>query len=273
MAQASWIYILAVAGMGLFAIYLMCSRMGDIKLGPNHSEPDYSYGSWFAMLFSAGMGIGLLFFGVAEPIMHFAAPPVGDPQTVESAKEAMRITFFHWGLHAWAIYALLAVILAYFSYRKNLPLLPRSVFYPLLGKRIYGGFGHMVDVFCVIGTLFGVATSLGFGVTQVNAGLSYLFGVPQTAVIQVFLIAGITSLATISVVLGLDGGIKRLSNLNMILAVVLLLTILFLGDTGALMKSYVENTGSYLSDITHKTFNLYAYDKKDSWIGGRPLSR
>ncbi len=270
-AQASWIYILAVAGMGIFSFWLMFSRMGDIKLGPNHSEPDYTYSSWFAMLFSAGMGIGLLFFGVAEPIMHFASPPVGDPQTIASAKEAMNITFFHWGLHAWAIYALMAVILAYFSYRKNLPLLPRSIFYPFLGKKIYGPLGDLADMFCIIGTLFGVATSLGFGVTQVNAGLNYLFEIPQTSSIQVILIAGITTLATISVVLGLDGGIKRLSNLNMILAVLLLLTILVLGNTGELMKSFVENTGAYLSDITHKTFNLYAYDKKDSWIGGWTL--
>ena len=266
--NTSWIYILAVAIILIFSIWLMVSRLGDIKLGPDHSIPEYKNWSWFAMLFSAGMGIGLLFFGVAEPLMHFTSPPVGEGQTIEAAREAMKITFFHWGLHAWAVYAIMAVILAYFSYRKNLPLLPRSAFYPLLGEKIYGPIGHAVDTFCVIGTLFGVATSLGFGVTQVNAGLSYLFGIEQTATIQVMLIAAITGLATISVVLGLDGGIKRLSNLNMILAVALLLFILFLGDTVGIMESYVQNTGAYLSDITSKTFNLYAYEKRIHGLGG-----
>ncbi len=249
----------------------MMSRLGDIKLGPDHSSPDYSNMSWFSMLFSAGMGIGLLFFGVAEPIMHFSAPPVGDPQTIESAREAMKITFFHWGLHAWAVYAILAVILAYFCYRKGLPLLPRSAFYPFVGKRIHGVFGDVIDTFAVIGTMFGVATSLGFGVSQVNAGLSYLFGIPQTSLIQVGLIAIITFFATISVVMGLDGGIKKLSNANVVLAVILLGLVLLLGNTVDLMQAYVQNTGAYLSDIIYKTFNLYAYDKKDSWIGGWTL--
>lgn len=249
----------------------MLSRLGDIKLGPDHSEPDYTNLSWFSMLFSAGMGIGLLFFGVAEPIMHFSSPPVGDGQTIESAREAMKITFFHWGLHAWAIYAIFAVILAYFCYRKDLPLLPRSAFYPFIGKRIYGKIGDLVDTFAVIGTMFGVATSLGFGVTQVNAGLHFLFDVPQSSLVQVVIIAVITGFATISVVLGLDGGIKKLSNINVALAVVLMAAILLLGETTHLMQSYVQNTGAYLSDIMHKTFNLYAYDRKESWIGGWTL--
>ena len=249
----------------------MFSRFGDIKLGPDHSTPQYSNISWFAMLFSAGMGIGLLFFGVAEPIMHFSAPPVGEPQSIEAAQEAMKITFFHWGLHAWAIYSLLAVMLAYFCYRKDLPLLPRSLFYPFIGERIYGPLGHMIDTFSIIGTMFGVATSLGFGVTQVNAGLSYLFDLPQSVTVQVILIAIITSFATISVVLGLDGGIKKLSNLNMIFAACLLLAILFLGNTGQIMQSYVQNLGNYFFDFTRKTFNLYAYDKKDTWLGGWTL--
>lgn len=269
--NTSWIYVLAVGTILFTCLWLMLSRLGDIKLGPDHSEPDYTNISWFSMLFSAGMGIGLLFFGVAEPIMHFSAPPVGDPLTIESAREAMKITFFHWGLHAWAVYAILAIILAYFCYRKNLPLLPRSAFYPLIGDRIHGKIGDSIDTFAVIGTMFGVATSLGFGVTQVNAGLNYLFGVPQTPMIQVGLIAIITFFATISVVLGLDGGIKKLSNINVALAVVLLIAVLLLGDTVDILKAYVQNTGAYFSDIIYKTFNLYAYDKKDSWIGGWTL--
>ncbi len=270
-ANTSWIYVLAVATILIFSIWLMVSRLGDIKLGPDHSTPTYGNLSWFAMLFSAGMGIGLLFFGVAEPLMHFSSPPVGDPQSVESAREAMKITFFHWGLHAWAIYAVVAVMLAYYCYRKNLPLLPRSLFYPLIGDKLKGPIGSLIDTFCVIGTMFGVATSLGFGVTQVNAGLSYLFELPISTTVQVVLIAVITGMATISVVLGLDGGIKKLSNINMVLAVALLLGVLLLGPTVELMKSFVQNTGSYLSDITFKTFNLYAYEKKESWIGGWTL--
>ncbi|WP_417335083.1 BCCT family transporter [Halobacteriovorax marinus] len=269
--NTSWIYILSV-GIILFAsLWLMLSRMGDIKLGPDHSEPEYTNLSWFAMLFSAGMGIGLLFFGVAEPMMHFTSPPIGEPNSIEAAREAMKITFFHWGLHAWAIYSTLAVILAYFCYRKELPLLPRSAFYPIIGDKIHGRIGDMVDVFAIIGTMFGVATSLGYGVTQVNAGLNYLFGIPQSPAIQVALIAGITLLATISVVLGLDGGIKKLSNLNLFLALLLLVAVIVLGDTVFLLKSYIQNTGAYLSDIIYKTFNLYAYEKKETWIGGWTL--
>ncbi|BDD06174.1 BCCT family transporter [Aureibacter tunicatorum] len=270
-ANTSWIYILSVAIMVFFCIWLIASRKGDIKLGPDHSEPEYSDTSWFAMLFSAGMGIGLLFFGVAEPLMHYSAPPAADPLSVEAAKDAMKITFFHWGLHAWAIYATLAVILAYFAYRKDLPLLPRSIFYPILGDKIHGRAGDFIDTFAVIGTMFGVASSLGYGVSQVNAGLNYLFGVPVNLYVQVGLIIGITAMATISVVLGLDGGIKKLSNVNLILAVLLLGLVLILGNSVDLLKAYVQNTGAYLSDFVHKTFNLYAYEKNESWLGGWTL--
>lgn len=270
-AKTGWIYVLTVATIMFFSLFLIFSRMGDIKLGPDHSEPDYSSTSWFAMLFSAGMGIGLMFYGVSEPLMHFSAPPVGVPNSIESAREAIKITFFHWGLHAWAIYATLAVILAYFCYRKDLPLLPRSTFYPLLGDKIYGIIGDLIDMFAIIGTMFGVASSLGLGVTQVNAGLFYLFGIEQSETVQVILIAIITSLATISVVLGLDGGIKKLSNINVILAAVLMIGILLLGNTVDLLQAFVQNTGAYLSDIVYKTFNLYAYEKKESWIGGWTL--
>ena len=270
-AKTSWVYILAVGIILFFSLYLMMSRLGDIKLGPDHDEPEYKNLSWFAMLFSAGMGIGLLFFGTAEPLMHFASPPLGDGLTIESAKEAMKITFFHWGLHAWAVYAVLAVTLAYFCYRKNLPLLPRSAFYPFLGDKIHGRFGDLIDTFAVIGTMFGVATSLGFGVLQVNAGLNYLFDLPQSTTVQVVLIGIITAFATISVVLGLDGGIKKLSNINVALAAVLMMAVLLLGSTVDLLQAYVQNTGSYLSDLMYKTFNLYTYEKKEAWIGGWTL--
>lgn len=271
-ANASWFYILAVALILLSVTYLGLSRYGDIKLGPDHAEPDFSYVSWFAMLFSAGMGIGLMFFGVAEPVMHYLSPPVGTPESVEAAKEALRITFFHWGLHAWAIYAIVALILAFFSYRHGLPLTLRSALYPIIGDRIYGPIGHAVDIFAVIGTVLGVATSLGYGVLQVNAGLNHLFGLPITPTVQVVLIVVITALATISVVSGLDKGIRILSELNLGLAVLLLVLVGALGPTVLLLKSFVENTGGYLTEIVGKTFNLYAYEpKSSSWLGGWTL--
>jgi choline/glycine/proline betaine transport protein len=271
-ANASWFYILAVALILLTVIYLGVSRYGDIKLGPDHAEPDFSYHSWFAMLFSAGMGIGLMFFGVAEPVMHYMAPPSGDPETVDAAREALRITFFHWGLHAWSIYAIVALILAFFSYRHGLPLTLRSALYPIIGNRIYGWMGHAVDIFAVIGTVLGVATSLGYGVLQVNAGLNHLFGLPVSATMQVILIVVITALATLSVVSGLDKGIRILSEINLGLAVLLLILVGTLGPTVLLLKSFVENTGGYLSELVTKTFNLYAYEPKSSkWLGGWTL--
>lgn len=270
--NASWFYILAVALILLSVTFLGLSRYGDIKLGPDHAQPDFRYHSWFAMLFSAGMGIGLMFFGVAEPVMHYLSPPVGTPETIEAAKQAMRLTFFHWGLHAWAIYAIVALILAFFSYRHGLPLTLRSALYPIIGDRIYGPIGHAVDIFAVIGTVFGVATSLGYGVLQVNAGLNHLFGLPINETTQVILIVLITALATLSVVSGLDKGIRILSEINLGLALLLLALVLLLGPTVLLLKSFVENTGGYLSDIVSKTFNLYAYEpKSSSWLGGWTL--
>ncbi|WP_070885916.1 choline BCCT transporter BetT [Pseudomonas sp. D1-3] len=268
--NASWVYILSVALILLFVVYLAMSRFGDIKLGPDHSEPEYNNTTWFSMLFCAGMGIGLMFFGVAEPVMHFIAPPVGDPQTVTAAKEAMKLTFFHWGLHAWAIYAIVALILAYFAFRHNLPLTLRSALYPLIGDRIYGPIGHAVDIFAVIGTVLGVATSLGYGVLQINTGLNHLYGLPTTTTVQIGLLICTMGLATISVVSGLDKGIRRLSELNMLLAVALLLFVLVLGPTVFILQTFVQNTGGYLSEIVSKTFNLYAYEPTD-WIGGWTL--
>ncbi|WP_369742516.1 BCCT family transporter [Pseudidiomarina sp. PP-1MA] len=265
--NASWFYVLAVAVILLSVVYLGFSRFGLIKLGPDHSEPDYSKITWFSMLFSAGMGIGLMFFGVAEPIMHFLSPPVAEAGSVEAAREAMKITFFHWGLHAWAIYAIVALILAFFAYRHGLPLTLRSALYPLIGDRIYGPIGHAVDVFAVIGTVFGVATSLGYGVTQINAGINYLFDIPVSNLVQVLLIIGVTLLAVISVTTGLDKGIRRLSELNMGLAVLLLVFVLVLGPTVFLLQAFVQNTGAYVSEIVSNTFNLFAYQKTD-WIGG-----
>lgn len=265
-ADFGWFYVATVAGFLLFVIYLMISRHGDVKLGPDESEPDYSYLSWFAMLFSAGMGIGLVFFGVAEPIQHYAAPPVGEARTVESARQAMVLTFLHWGLHAWAIYIVVRLALAYFSFRRGLPLALRSPLYPLIGRRIYGPIGHSVDIFAVLGTMFGVATSLGLGVLQINAGLDHLFGIPVSITAQLLLIAGVTAIATLSVFLGLDRGVKRLSELNIILAVLLLGFVLFAGPTIFLLDAYLQNIGAYLDSLIQRTFRLYAYEP-NPWLG------
>ncbi|MDX6752110.1 choline BCCT transporter BetT [Geminicoccaceae bacterium 1502E] len=265
-----WFYVLAVAIFLLFVIGLAISSVGDIKLGPDHSEPEFSNTSWFAMLFSAGMGIGLMFFGVAEPLLHFADPPTGPGLTVEAAREAMKISFFHWGVHAWAIYAVVGLSLAYFGFRHGLPLTIRSSLYPLIGDRIYGPIGHTVDIFAVLGTMFGVATSLGLGVLQVNAGLNFLFEVPVNLTVQIILIAVITLFATISVASGLDAGIRRISELNLLLACALLLFVLLSGPTLFLLRAFVQNTGSYMADLVYRTFNLYAY-KPTSWIGGWTL--
>ena len=270
MANASWFYVMAVALIFLCVTFLGLSRYGDIKLGPDHAQPSYSFASWFAMLFSVGMGIGLMFFGVAEPVMHFQAPPLGEPGTVDAAKEAMKLTFFHWGLHAWAIYAMVALILAFFGYRHHLPLTLRSALYPIIGERIYGFAGHTIDIFAVLGTIFGVATALGYGVLQVNSGLNYLFAVEISTKVQATLIVAIMLLTTVSIAAGLDKGIRRLSEANLLLAMMLLVMVVLLGPTVLLLQMLIQNTGGYLSDIVGKTFNLYAYEPTD-WLGGWTL--
>ncbi|MDO6719913.1 choline BCCT transporter BetT [Psychrosphaera sp. 1_MG-2023] len=265
--NGSWFYVLTVAFIFFFVVFLGLSRYGDIRLGPDHATPDYSLVTWLSMLFAAGMGIGLMFFGVAEPLMHYLSPPTAETGTIEAVREAMKMTFFHWGLHAWAIYAIVALVLAYFSYRHNLPLTLRSALYPLIGERIYKWPGHLVDVFAVVSTVFGVATSLGLGASQVNSGFNYLFGIDVSTTNQIIIMCGITALAVLSVSAGLDKGIRRLSEANMILAVGLLVLIFVLGPTVFLLKAYLQNIGDYLSDIIHNTFNLFAY-KKTNWIGG-----
>lgn len=256
-----WLYMLSVGIFTLFVLFLAVSPFGKFKLGPDQSKPSYTNLSWFAMLFSAGMGIGLMFFGVAEPVMHYVSPPIGDKESIESAKMAMNIVFFHWGLHAWSIYAIVGLVLAYFSFRHGLPLSIRSALYPLIGDKIYGPIGHSVDTIAVLGTVFGVATSLGFGVLQINTGLNYLFDLPVGINTQIILIALITAVATISVVLGLDGGIKRISELNLYLASFLLLFVFIAGPSFFLLDALIQNIGTYVSNIVFMTFNQYTYNK------------
>ena len=265
-----WFYMGVVALFFLFILYMAFSRYGSIRLGPDDSEPDYSYFTWTAMLFSAGIGVGLMFFGVAEPITHFAKPPVGEGGTVEAAEKAMLITYFHWGLQAWGTYILVGLALAYFAFRRGLPLTISSALYPLIGDKIYGGIGNTVNVLAVLGTMFGIATSLGLGVLQVNAGLNYLFGLEVSGFNQVLLIGLITLIATMSVVAGLDSGIKRLSQINALLAVLLLLFLLFAGPTVLLLNSFVQNLGNYLSNMVSLSFHMYAYESTE-WMGGWTL--
>lgn len=263
-----WLYLLSV-GIILVSVLLMClGRFGRIKLGPDDATPDFSFVSWLAMLFAAGMGIGLMFYGVGEPMSHFMAPPTAEPRTIAAMREAMSVTFFHWGIHAWAIYAIVGLSLAYFGYRYNLPLTIRSGLYPLLKDKINGPIGHAVDTFAIVGTIFGIATSMGVGVSQINAGLNYLIGVPIDPMVQVGLIAVVTLLATISVVSGLDKGVRILSETNLVLAILLMLFVLFFGPTAQLMRDFVQNLGLYFDSFVLRTFTIYAYEPTpwiDAW--------
>ena len=266
-----WFYMLSVAFFLVFIVGIAMTPWGSIKLGPDHAEPQYSFPAWFAMLFSAGYGIALLFFGVAEPVLHYASPPAGAAQTVDSAKQAMQIAFFHWGFHIWAIYGLTGLVLAYFSFRHGLPLSMRSALYPIIGERINGPIGHVVDVFAILGTLFGIATTLGLSVTQINAGINYLWpDIPVSIGVQIIAIAIITALAICSVVAGLDKGVKNLSLLNMILAIGLMLFVFLVGPSIFILETFLQNTGSYLNNIIERTFNLQAYSRSD-WIGNWTL--
>jgi choline/glycine/proline betaine transport protein len=255
-----WLYSASMTGFLIFALYLCFSRFGKIRLGPDDARPEFSTITWFAMLFSAGMGIGILFFGVAEPMWHYLSPPTMPGETLASARGAMGITLFHWCLHPWALYALVGVSLAYFGYRKGLPLTFRSVFYPLLGDRIYGRIGDAIDILAVLATLFGLATSLGLGAKQVNAGLAFVFGLPQGTNTQIIIIACITTLAVASLVSGLHVGVRRLSELNMVLAGSLLLFLFVAGPTVYLLGSVVDNTGAYLQRLPYSSFWTGTYD-------------
>jgi choline/glycine/proline betaine transport protein len=186
-----WFYIVAVNFFLIFVVVLMFTRYSRVRLGPDDSRPEFSTWAWFAMLFTAGMGIGLVYFGVAEPVIHFASPPVGEGGTEQAAREAMNLTYFHWLLHPWAIYIVFGLSAAYFSFRRGLPFRPAAAFYPFLGDRIYGPIGHLVDILAVFGTIFGLATSLGLGAQQINAGLNTLFGVAISTGMQIILIAAI----------------------------------------------------------------------------------
>ena len=245
----SWLFSLTVTFLLGFSIWLGFSRYRFMKLGPDNSKPDFSLVSWLAMLFSAGMGIGLVFYGVAEPILHFTNPPQSNPGTAQAAREAMRLSVFHWGLHAWGIYVVLGLALAYFHFRHGEPLAIRSTLAPLIGKQTHRLPGKLIDMLAVLGTLFGLATSLGLGAAQINAGLFRLFDVSMAVQTQVIIIVCITFCATMSLVLGLNNGIRRLSVFNMILAGILLMFVLIAGPTSALIRGIPDHLGNYLQGI------------------------
>lgn len=246
---SGWFFVGTMNIVLIFVIALLLGRFGSIRLGGEGAVPEFSTGSWYAMLFSAGMGIGLLFYGVAEPMFHFIASPMVESGSVEAARLAMDFTFLHWGIHPWALYGLVGLSLAFFAFNKGLPLSIRSVFHPLIGDRIYGVTGNIIDIMATVATMFGVATSLGLGVQQVNAGLNHLLGIPQSTPVQLVLIAGITLLATWSVVRGLDAGIKRLSQINIFIAAALLLFVIVVGPTLFILNGFVENIGFYVQQF------------------------
>ena len=257
-----WFFLGAANIFVLFCLMLIVTPFGKVRLGGAEATPDYTYIGWFAMLFAAGMGIGLMFFGVLEPVYHMAiSEPLGVASpfdadgnviaaNVDAAREmGLAATIYHWGLHPWAIYAIVALALALFSYNKGLPLTIRSAFYPIFGERVWGWTGHIIDVLAVFATLFGLATSLGFGAQQAAAGLEFVYGIPNTINVQVILITGITAIALVSVLRGLDGGVKILSEINMGLAALLLLFVLIVGPTLAILTGFGEGLVAYVKDI------------------------
>ena len=252
-----WLYIIGASFFLIFVVVLMCTRYGRVRLGPSDSTPEYGNLAWFAMLFTAGMGIGLVFYAVSEPVSHFTEPPTGAGGNQEAAANAMNYVFFHWGLHPWAIYIVLGLSLGYFAFRRGLPLRPASAFYPLIGERIYGWFGNLVDVLAVFGTLFGLATSLGIGGQQVGAGLETLFGVANGPTLQVILILAITAVAVTSVMLGIDKGIRNLSLINLWLALALMVFVFAAGPSVNLLNSLAANIGSYLQSLPALSFETF----------------
>lgn len=258
----SWLYVLLVTVFVLFLITLAISKFGKIKLGADDSEPEYSFFSWVAMLFAAGMGIGLMYFGVGETMSHYATPANADLAQNLRAKEAQLYTFFHWGFHAWSIYGVVGLSLAYFAYRHNLPLAIRSGFYPLLKNRIHGKFGNIVDVFGLCSTFFGIATTLGFGVVQLCAGLVSLHIIPESSFkYQIVIVLVVMVIAVFSAISGLGKGVKKLSELNILMAVLLMLFILVFGPTIYILSTFTEGLGYYISHFISLTFNTYAYEK------------
>ncbi|MEK3889256.1 glycine betaine uptake BCCT transporter [Bacillus sp. FSL K6-3431] len=267
-SRFGWYYLILVTIIVIFCVFLIFSPVGTIRLGKVDERPSYSRPTWFAMLFSAGMGIGLVFFGAAEPISHFAtSPPTADPGTDQAIKEAMRYTFFHWGIHAWAIYALVGLCLAYFNFRKGEPGLISATLRPVLGKYAQGRVATLIDVIAVTATVVGVATTLGFGAAQINGGLAYLFGIPNNFTVQLIIIIVVTILFVMSAWSGLSKGIKYLSNANMFLAILLLVLVFILGPSLLILNMFTDTIGAYIQNIIGMSFRIAPLDLEHrEWI-------
>jgi len=266
-----WFYILLSTVILVFVILVGASRMGRTRLGPEHSRPEFSTFAWASMLFAAGIGTDLMFFAVVEPVTQYLTPPRGEGGTLQAAEEATVWTLFHYGISGWGMYALMGMALAYFAYRRNLPLAIRSALYPVFGKRIHGGVGTAVDLAAVLGTIFGVAASLGIGVVLLNYGLDFLFGIPEGTAAQVGLVVVAVVMATVSAISGVDRGIKLLSQLNVLLAIGLALYLLVAGDTVFLLNGLVQNVGDFVSTFPGLTLETFAYDRPVDWLNAWTL--
>ncbi|WLR43052.1 BCCT family transporter [Bacillus carboniphilus] len=262
-----WFYLLTATFFLVFAVWLLFTKYGTIKLGPNDSEPEYNYITWFGMLFSAGMGIGLVFWGVAEPMYHYSTPPVGEGFTDQAAKDAMRYSFFHWGLHPWAIYSVLGLALAYFTFRKGENGIISGILRPIFGDRVDGPLGTLINFIAVFATIFGVATSLGLGAIQISGGASYLFsGIENNITTQLIIIAIVTVLFMLSAQTGLNKGIRYLSNINVILAILLMLFLLFTGPTNFIMDFFTTTLGVYVQNLPSMSFRLTPFNADNTWV-------
>lgn len=260
-----WFYVVAVSGLLVFLIWVAASRYGNLRLGADDEVPAYSTTTWFAMLFAAGIGTILMFWGVAEPLSHFASPPLADvePLSIEAARQAMNTALYHFGLHTWTIFTMPALAIAWFTYRKGLPMRISSIFYPWLGDHVYGIVGRVIDVIALIGTLFGVAVSMGLGVLQLNSGLNSVFGLEVATTSQIILIIIATLVATVSVALGLDRGIRRLSEINIVMAIMIMLFVWVAGPSLLITSGIVQNFGAYMQNIVWMSFWTETYQSTD----------
>ena len=265
-AKFGWLYVVGVNVILIFCIYLAFSRFKNIRLGGPDCKPEFSTWAWISMLFNAGIGLVLMFYSVAEPILHFSNPPYGEAGTIDAAQNALNLSYLHWGLHGWAIYALMGLSIAFFCYNKGLPLGIRWVLYPLLGDRLKGPIGHFIDTIAVVATMFGLATTLGLGIQHINSGMHHLFGIVENTNVQVILIAIITIFATISVVSGLHKGVQILSKIASIMAVLLMIFMLVVGPTLFILGSTIQSTGYYLQNIISTGTWMEIY-KGTTWMG------
>lgn len=266
-----WYYFLTVVLYLVFVFAVALSRFGKIRLGPAHARPEFNIFSWAAMLFSAGIGIGVIFWSIAEPLSQFYNAPGAPDNQVQAARHAMELTFLHWGISGWGVYSLIGMALGFFSYRYGLPLTIRSPLYPLFGERINGWIGHTVDIAAVLATVFGIAAALGIGIIQLNFGLQYMFGISQSVFNQVILVVLIVIFATISAVTGVERGIRRLSEFNILLAIVLLVFVLLAGNTIFLLNAFVMNVGDYITNFISLSTNTFAFDRPNGWLNAWTL--